>query len=86
LKLVICAYLIVTGHFAVSCKNTHDGALWHAWQINVTPFWSKWESLGSPPAKIQEADPLTVGTNQDDRLEVFVVGQDSAVWHIWQTQ
>jgi hypothetical protein len=61
-----------------------DGALWHAWQIDVTPFWSKWESLGSPAAKIREGDRLTIGTNQDGRLEVFVVGQDGAVWHIWQ--
>jgi hypothetical protein len=61
-----------------------DGALWHAWQIDVAPFWSKWESLETPPAKIREADHLTIGTNQDRRLEVFVVGQDGAVWHIWQ--
>lgn len=61
-----------------------DGALWHAWQVDESPFWSKWERLGSPPAKIREADRLTIGTNQDGRLEVFVVGQDGAVWHIWQ--
>jgi len=61
-----------------------DGALWHAWQVNEPPFWSKWESLGSPPAKIREADRLTIGTNQDRRLEVFVVGRDGAVWHIRQ--
>jgi hypothetical protein len=61
-----------------------DGALWHAWQIDVPPFWSRWESLGSPPARIREADRLTIGTNQDRRLEVFVVGQDGTVWHIWQ--
>jgi hypothetical protein len=61
-----------------------DGALWHSWQIDVTPFWSKWESLGSPPGKIREADRLTIGTNQDRRLEVFVMGQDGAVWHTWQ--
>ena len=61
-----------------------DGALWNARQVDVTPFWSKWESLGSPPAKIRQADHLTIGTNQDGRLEVFVVGQDGAVWHIRQ--
>ncbi len=61
-----------------------DGALWNARQIDEKPFWSKWESLGSPPVKIREADRLTIGTNQDGRLEVFVVGQDAAVWHIWQ--
>jgi hypothetical protein len=63
-----------------------DSALWHAWQVDVAPFWSKWESLGSPPAKLREADRLTIGTNEDRRLEVFVVGQDGAVWHIWQTR
>jgi hypothetical protein len=61
-----------------------DGALWHAWQIDQAPNWSRWHSLESPPAKIRAADRLTIGTNQDGRLEVFVVGQDGAVWHIWQ--
>lgn len=63
-----------------------DDALWHAWQIFKPPFWSSWQSLGTPPAKIREADRVTVGTNQDDRLESFVVGRDGAVWHIWQTE
>jgi hypothetical protein len=63
-----------------------DGALWHAWQIDKEPFWSPWDSLGSPAAKIREAEHLTIGTNQDGRLEVFVVGQDGAVWHIGQTR
>lgn len=61
-----------------------DGALWHAWQVDEPPFWSKWASLKNPPAEIRAADRLTIGTNQDGRLEVFVVGQDGAVWHIWQ--
>jgi hypothetical protein len=72
--------------------NTHievfglgdDGALWHAWQVDQDPFWSAWESLGSPPAKIREADRVTIGTNRDGRLEVFLMGQDGAVWHTWQ--
>jgi GR25 family glycosyltransferase involved in LPS biosynthesis len=63
-----------------------DGALWHAWQIDKSPNWSAWQSLGSPPAKIRAADHLTIGTNQDGRLEVFLIGQDGAVWHIWQTR
>ena len=62
-----------------------DGALWHAWQVDVEPHWSDWESLGAPPAKIREAERLTVGTNRDGRLEVFVVSRSRAVWHIWQT-
>jgi hypothetical protein len=63
-----------------------DGALWHAWQIDTPPHWSPWHSLASPPARIREADHLTIGANQDGRLEAFVVGQDGAVWHIWQTR
>ena len=43
---------------------------------------STWERLGSPPAKIRAADRLTIGTHQDGRLAVFVVGQDGAVWPI----
>jgi len=61
-----------------------DGVVWRSWQIDVAPFWSQWESLGSPPAKIREADRLTIGTNQDGRLEVFVVGGDGDLWHVWQ--
>jgi hypothetical protein len=61
-----------------------DGALWHAWQVDHDPFWSAWESLGSPPAKIRAADRVTIGTNRDGRLEVFLMGQDGAVWHTWQ--
>jgi hypothetical protein len=68
------------------CALCDDGALWHAWQIDQAPNWSPWESLGSPPAQIRAADHLTIGTNQDGRLEVFLVGQDGAVWHIWQTR
>ena len=61
-----------------------DGALWHTWQIDQAPFWSAWESLGAPPPKIREADRLTVGTHQDGRLEVFLAGEDGAVWHTSQ--
>jgi hypothetical protein len=58
----------------------NDGLYWHAWQVDTPPFWSAWASLGSPPPGIRAADRLTtIGTNQDGRLEVFVVGQDGAV-------
>jgi hypothetical protein len=65
---------------------SENGSLWHAWQVNETPFWSKWEDLGRPSTNIRKADQLTIGTNQDGRLEVFVVGEDNAIWHIWQTR
>lgn len=62
----------------------NDGALWSAKQVDDPPFWSKWASLGAPEAKIREADLLTIATNQDGHLEVFVAGQDGAIWHTWQ--
>ncbi|MEP7305143.1 MAG: hypothetical protein ABJA98_06465 [Acidobacteriota bacterium] len=61
-----------------------DGALWHAWQIDQAPNWSHWHSLGKPAAGIRAADRLAIGTHQDGRLEVFVVGQDGAAWRISQ--
>jgi hypothetical protein len=61
-----------------------DGNLWHAWQIDVAPFWSEWNNLGSPPVKNRPEERLTLGTNLDGRLEVFVVGGDGAVWHTGQ--
>jgi hypothetical protein len=64
-----------------------DGALWHAWQVDVAPsFWSKWESLDGPTPKIRTPDHLTIGSNRDGRLEVFVMGQDGNVWHSSQTR
>jgi hypothetical protein len=41
-------------------------------------------SLGSPPAKIRTEDHVTIGTNQDGRLEAFVMGQDGNVWRTLQ--
>jgi len=61
-----------------------DGALWHAWQVDTPPFWSSWESLGTPPGGLRQAGHTTVGTSPDGRLEAFVAGQDGAVWHIGQ--
>ncbi len=42
--------------------------------------WSGWASLGG------WIDLLTVGQNQDGRMEIFARGSDGAVWHNWQTE
>ena len=53
--------------------------------------WSPWMSLDAPPAGygnirgLQIRD-LAVENNRDGRLEVFAIGFDGALWHIWQTQ
>jgi hypothetical protein len=41
-----------------------------------------WTSLGKPPATIKSSPSL--GQNADGRLEVFTIGSDGALWHIWQ--
>ena len=41
---------------------------------------ANWQPLGGRLA----SDPA-VGVNPDGRLEVFAVGQDGALQHIWQT-
>ena len=48
-----------------------DGALWHAWQIDVAPNWSEWNTLAAPAAKIRAADRLTIGTTQDGQARRF---------------
>ena len=66
-----------------------DGALWQI-QQERTPNslgWSNWLSLGNPPGVqigVPGGSAPVVGTNQDGRLEVFLVASDSALWHNWQ--
>src|SRR6266581_4476695 len=61
----------------------NDGALWHIWQTAPNGTWSSWASLGTP-SNVQFLSGYTVGKNADGRLEVFTVGSDGALWHIWQ--
>jgi hypothetical protein len=65
---------------------TTDGTLWHRWQTAPSNGWSDYGSFGALPTG-GNAVPGTpaVASNQDGRLELFVVGADSALWHRWQT-
>src|SRR5262249_54410278 len=53
----------------------------HIFQENGGPNggWSNWSSLGGPPG----SNPV-VGQNADGRLEIFVVGSDGNLHHLWQ--
>ena len=44
-------------------------------------LWSTWESLGGTGIL---SDPILV-SNADGRLEAFAVGNDTGLWHMWQT-
>jgi hypothetical protein len=62
-----------------------DGNLWHTWQKAPGNGWFNWSSSGQPPAKTAGPTlPPALVQNLDGRLEVFVLGADGALWHIWQ--
>jgi hypothetical protein len=61
------------------------GVLWHIWQ---TPGggWSDWTSHGTPPGTQLYGDsPAAIAANSEGRLELFTVGEDGVLWHLWQT-
>ena len=61
-----------------------DNALWHIWQTSPSGGWSNWTSLGEPPGG-NVYDEIGVYRNKNGTLEVFVIGSNNALWHIWQT-
>ncbi len=68
-----------TGEFGLT-----NVALWHKYQTQPNQSsWSGWVSMGTPTTTASSPYPV-VGQNKDGRLEVFAVGSDGALWHIWQ--
>ena len=62
-----------------------DGNLWRIWQKTPGNGWGNWSSSGQPPVKTAGPTlPPAVVQNLDGRLEVFLLGADGAIWHIWQ--
>ena len=63
-----------------------DGALWHRWWDGSS--WGGWESLGGilespldgPRLSLAALDATAWAPN---RLDIFAVGTDSALWHRW---
>jgi hypothetical protein len=63
-----------------------DKALWHRWQ-QTQGGWSPWTSRDAPDQVglfTGSGALLAVARNRDGRLEAFALGEDKAVWHIWQ--
>ena len=61
-----------------------DGALWHMWQTAPNNGWSQWVSHGAPPGLLLNSAP-SVAAREDGRLDVFIVSQEAALWHIGKT-
>lgn len=60
-----------------------DGAIWTKWQVAPNSYWSGWMSLGQPSG-VNLVGPPVVGEYLNGALDVFVAGNDGAIWHIWQ--
>jgi hypothetical protein len=66
-----------------SVESGHPGTVWTTRQDPTAPEgWSAWAELESPQVALT-GQPV-VARNKDGRLEVFMLGTDGAVWHIWQ--
>ena len=61
-----------------------DGEVWQTWQTVPNGGWSDWKRLGKPPVGLTATDRISVAMNEDGRQELFVIGSDAALWHIWQ--
>jgi hypothetical protein len=74
------------GRFEIFAVGADGQALWHIWQIPENPdVWSDWFSHGAPPGVNLRGSP-SLGADQDSHLQLFVVGTDGALWHIWQVE
>lgn len=60
------------------------GLIRHAWQTAPNGGWSGWANAGGPAAGFTNDSPA-VATNADGRLEVYGVGSDRDLYHVWQT-
>jgi len=73
----------VLAHSDSEAPHLNDGQLWAIRQDPTAPDgWSGWTELGTPQVGLT-GQPM-VARNKDGRLEVFMLGADGAVWHIWQ--
>ena len=62
-----------------------DRDLHHDWQLTPNGDWNGRERLGGPCLE-SGSGAVTVGRNQDGRLEVFYLGAKGEVLHDWQTE
>lgn len=60
------------------------GYLYHNYQTAPGGAWSGWIALGTSANTWTQNSLPAVGVNADGRLEVFVIGTDGQVNHIWQ--
>ena len=62
----------------------HTGNLYQNYQTAPNSGWSGWQAMGNSGNVWTQNGIPAVGTNSDGRLELFIVGTDGSVNHIWQ--
>jgi hypothetical protein len=62
-----------------------DGNVWHkVWDVVWNHGWTSWLSeIGAPPPGIAAGSSPSVSSWAANRLDVFVLGTDDAIWHAW---
>jgi len=65
-----------------------DGAVWHTWEVAPnSEQWSDWATFGpflDDATFLKQGLAIQAVSNQDGRLEIFIVDDSWNVWHIWQ--
>jgi hypothetical protein len=62
----------------------NSGSLYHSYQTNANGSWSGWIAMGGASDKWSGNALPAVGVNKDGRLEVFIVGTNSSIYHAYQ--
>ncbi|KAJ7379805.1 hypothetical protein OS493_012552 [Desmophyllum pertusum] len=73
----------------------NDGYLHHIWQTTCdkvpNPWgwctWSVWYKISNTiPAAVPSSNPLSIGANIHLGIEVFTVGKEGGLWHMWELE
>ncbi|HTB84769.1 MAG TPA: cellulase family glycosylhydrolase [Candidatus Sulfotelmatobacter sp.] len=78
-----CAATTADGHVELFAIGATNNCLYTDYQLTPGGSWSGWVRMETTISFAEEAVPV-VGTNSDGRLEVFIVGTDGYLYHIWQ--
>ena len=62
----------------------NTGNLYHDYQTTANGSWSGWVAMGTSANVWSQSTLPAVGVNPDGRLEVFIVGTNGVINHIWQ--
>ena len=85
----VAAQAAANGRIEIFVRGA-DSSVWHLWQTTPNGDWiDQWENLSTyrlaAGAPLVAAGDVAAQRAADGRIEIFVRGADSSVWHLWQT-